>query len=176
MAPEVMMGEEFNEKCDVYSFGLILWFLVAQREPYEEFDDLDTFTHAVCVKHHRPIIPQDTDPSLRYLIERCWNQDPSSRPTFSEIVSRLQMIIIDCAIEDPIGRQFWKETWPDKDSVPWTEFLNQFCRILQVVDFRIPITELLSSHKELLENTTIETDIRCLKAILRKRVLIYIYI
>jgi hypothetical protein len=29
------MGEEFNEKCDVYSFGLILWFLVAQREPYE---------------------------------------------------------------------------------------------------------------------------------------------
>jgi hypothetical protein len=29
MAPEVMMGEEFNEKADVYSFGLILvWIFV----------------------------------------------------------------------------------------------------------------------------------------------------
>lgn len=25
MAPEVLMGKKFNEKCDVYSFGIILW-------------------------------------------------------------------------------------------------------------------------------------------------------
>jgi hypothetical protein len=57
-----MMGNEFNEKCDVYSFGLILWFLLTQKEPYEEFDDLDRFTHAICMKHYRPAIPQDCDP------------------------------------------------------------------------------------------------------------------
>jgi hypothetical protein len=41
-----MLGEEFNEKADVYSFGLILWFLLTKKEPYEEYDDLDVFSHA----------------------------------------------------------------------------------------------------------------------------------
>jgi serine/threonine-protein kinase CTR1 len=31
MAPEVMMGEPFNEKCDVYAFGLILWFFLTRK-------------------------------------------------------------------------------------------------------------------------------------------------
>ena len=26
MAPEIMRGEPYNEKADVYSFGMILWY------------------------------------------------------------------------------------------------------------------------------------------------------
>jgi serine/threonine protein kinase len=119
MSPEVMMGEEFNEKADVYSFGLILWFLVTKKEPYEEYDDLDSFSHAVCLQQVRPVIPADCIPrfpfyhffefpSLADLIRRCWDPRPSVRPSFSEIVFQLDHVIVDLAIDDPLGRQFWK--------------------------------------------------------------------
>eukprot|EP01114_Cavostelium_apophysatum_P012082 TRINITY_DN2680_c0_g1_i2.p1 TRINITY_DN2680_c0_g1~~TRINITY_DN2680_c0_g1_i2.p1 ORF type:complete len:334 (-),score=76.92 TRINITY_DN2680_c0_g1_i2:726-1727(-) len=109
MAPEVMMGESFNEKADVYSFGLILWFLLVKKEPYEEYEDLDVFSRAVCLQHVRPKIPDNCDPGLRDLITRCWHPNPAVRPSFSEIVTKLDYIIVDLAIEDTLGRKFWKE-------------------------------------------------------------------
>jgi len=35
MAPEVMAAEIFNEKADVYSFGIVLWEILTRREPFE---------------------------------------------------------------------------------------------------------------------------------------------
>jgi serine/threonine protein kinase len=108
MAPEVMMGEPFNEKADVYSFGLILWFLLTKHEPYEDYDELESFTRDICVNRVRPFIPNDCDPSLRELIVKCWDHNPQARPKFSEIITRIEHIMVDLAIEDKVGRTFWK--------------------------------------------------------------------
>jgi serine/threonine protein kinase len=35
MAPEVVLNEPYNEKCDVYSFSLILWTIMETTLPYE---------------------------------------------------------------------------------------------------------------------------------------------
>lgn len=40
----------------------------------------------------RPTIPSQTYPKLVELLERCWQQDPSLRPEFSEIVEILQQM------------------------------------------------------------------------------------
>jgi serine/threonine protein kinase len=53
MAPEVMRNEPFNEKADVYSFGIILWQLLTTTEPFTEFEFLDDFVRAVAVQHVR---------------------------------------------------------------------------------------------------------------------------
>ena len=38
MAPEVVAGNtKYNVKCDIYSFGIILWELFARRVPYKNF-------------------------------------------------------------------------------------------------------------------------------------------
>ncbi|CAN6277995.1 unnamed protein product, partial [Urochloa humidicola] len=37
MAPEVLRNEPSNEKCDVYSFGVILWELATMRVPWSGF-------------------------------------------------------------------------------------------------------------------------------------------
>lgn len=36
MAPEVIRSEPYNEKCDVYSFGIVLNELVTGEYPYIE--------------------------------------------------------------------------------------------------------------------------------------------
>jgi len=168
MAPEVMMGEQFNEKADVYSFSLILWFLLETKEPYEQFEDLETFARAVCIQHVRPAIPQGTDPGLKDLITRCWAPNPADRPTFSEIVQKLDHIMIDVAIEDPLGRQFWRENFFTKDPVPWNDFLNAFSKLLRLLpqNANMPLSYVLSHAREIIKDTTVEIDIKCLKAIL----------
>lgn len=35
MAPEVIVGENYSEKADVYSFGIILWEIAAREPPYK---------------------------------------------------------------------------------------------------------------------------------------------
>lgn len=36
MAPEVFVGQKYNEKCDIYSWSIVLWQLLAkQLHPYQ---------------------------------------------------------------------------------------------------------------------------------------------
>jgi serine/threonine protein kinase len=38
MAPEVGIGQPYNELCDVYSFGVLVWEMMALRKPYGTTD------------------------------------------------------------------------------------------------------------------------------------------
>jgi len=134
MAPEVMMFQEFNEKCDVYSYGIVLWEILTRQEPFAQYTSFDKFKEAVCMRHERPPIPPETTPSLKALIESCWDADPSKRPSFKEIINSLDTVIIDCAIQDEIGRKFWKDNFLKKEEVPWTEFIDSFVKFVQLPD------------------------------------------
>jgi len=68
MAPEVMMGNKYDEKADVYSFGIILWEILTRDVPYAHHNDYATFFRAVCIEKERPPIPPNTLPSLTHLI------------------------------------------------------------------------------------------------------------
>jgi mitogen-activated protein kinase kinase kinase 7 len=35
MAPEVFEGNTYSEKCDVFSWGIILWEMLTRRLPFE---------------------------------------------------------------------------------------------------------------------------------------------
>lgn len=43
MAPEVMMGAPFNEKADVYSFGIVLWEMLTFTEPFPHHTNVPGF-------------------------------------------------------------------------------------------------------------------------------------
>lgn len=36
MAPEVFEGSKYTEKCDVFSWGVILWEILSRKKPFDE--------------------------------------------------------------------------------------------------------------------------------------------
>ncbi|KAH6799880.1 ACT-like protein tyrosine kinase family protein [Perilla frutescens var. hirtella] len=91
MAPEVIEHKPYNHKADVFSFGIMLWELLTGKVPYAHLTPLQAAV-GVVQKGLRPTIPRHTHPSVVELLERCWQQEPSLRPEFSEITEILQVI------------------------------------------------------------------------------------
>ncbi|XP_032286049.1 dual specificity testis-specific protein kinase 2 [Phoca vitulina] len=91
MAPEVLRDEPYNEKADVFSYGIILCEIIAriQADPdylprTENFGlDYDAFQHMV----------GDCPPDFLQLTFNCCNMDPKLRPSFTEIGKTLEEIL-----------------------------------------------------------------------------------
>lgn len=88
MAPEVIEHKPYDRKADVFSFGIVLWELLTRKLPYDHLSPLQAAV-GVVQQGLRPTVPTNTDPKMVQLLERCWQQDPSSRPEFSEITEIL---------------------------------------------------------------------------------------
>jgi len=92
MAPEILGHQDYSEKADVYSFGIMLWALVAMKEPYTEFKnswDIARFVTA----GKRLEIPKNAGPLMTHLINKAWTQLPEDRPSFEEIAQELQSYV-----------------------------------------------------------------------------------
>ncbi|KAJ1442859.1 Serine-threonine/tyrosine-protein kinase, catalytic domain [Sesbania bispinosa] len=87
MAPEVIRCEPYNEKCDVYSFGVILNELLTGNYPYIETEYGPTKIAMEVVEGKlRPVLPCDDVGQLKELIDLiclCWDSNPSTRPSFA---------------------------------------------------------------------------------------------
>ena len=101
LAPEVINTEtlEYDERSDVYSFGMVCYEVFARKIPfceyYEQFLRNGHFNKWGCIAqiindHLRPTLPSTVPGKLRRLIEQCWSSEPSARPSFGIIVSTLK--------------------------------------------------------------------------------------
>ncbi|KAL2231719.1 UNVERIFIED_CONTAM: Serine/threonine-protein kinase STY46 [Sesamum indicum] len=100
MAPEVIEHKPYDHKADVFSFGVVLWELLTGKLPYEYLTPLQAAV-GVVQKGLRPTIPKHTHPKLVELLERCWQQDPTLRPDFSEVTEILKQISKELILAQP---------------------------------------------------------------------------
>lgn len=91
MAPEVLNGNPYNRKCDVYSFGICLWEIYCCDMPYPDLS-FSEVTSAVVRQNLRPEIPRCCPSSLANVMKRCWDANPDRRPEMDEVVSMLEAI------------------------------------------------------------------------------------
>ncbi|CAM0876336.1 unnamed protein product [Alopecurus aequalis] len=104
MAPEVLRSEPSNEKSDVYSYGVVLWELVAQKIPWDTLHTMQVIG-AVGFMDQRLEIPSNTDPEWASIIESCWHSDPQRRPSFRELLERLQELQKQYALQAQTRRK-----------------------------------------------------------------------
>jgi serine/threonine protein kinase len=89
MAPESLgKNPRIDKSADVYSFAILMWEVLYEKEPFTEFiwqSDLEL--HVLAGKR------LELDPLLNELlvklIEECWHPDPSQRPSMTSIAQRL---------------------------------------------------------------------------------------
>ncbi|XP_077229764.1 putative serine/threonine-protein kinase SIS8 isoform X2 [Tasmannia lanceolata] len=84
MAPELMRNEPLSEKCDVFSFGVIMWELCTLSRPWDGVPPMQV-VYNVANEGMRLEIPEGP---LGKLISDCW-AEPNDRPSCEEILSRL---------------------------------------------------------------------------------------
>eukprot|EP01029_Cantina_marsupialis_P020822 TRINITY_DN491_c0_g1_i1.p1 TRINITY_DN491_c0_g1~~TRINITY_DN491_c0_g1_i1.p1 ORF type:complete len:382 (-),score=93.17 TRINITY_DN491_c0_g1_i1:462-1607(-) len=87
-APEIVRREAYDEKVDVYSFGIVLWELLVRDEPFRGEKGVQ-IAYAACEQGRRPHIPNYCPDDYRQLMEDCWADDASQRPDLTTVMNRL---------------------------------------------------------------------------------------
>ncbi len=91
VAPEVAEMRMFDEKADVFSFAMVMWSLLTMEQPYADLDR-DQFYAAVIRGNTRPPLPPNAPEELKSLLVLCWDEDPTRRPSFCDILDKLNSI------------------------------------------------------------------------------------
>ncbi|KAI3915396.1 hypothetical protein MKW98_022354 [Papaver atlanticum] len=91
MAPEVLCGDPYDRKCDVYSFGICLWEIYCCDMPYPDLS-LVKVSSAVVQKYLPPEIPRCCPSALTNIMQRCLNGYPEERPNMDEVVRLLEAL------------------------------------------------------------------------------------
>ncbi|XP_028994521.1 mitogen-activated protein kinase kinase kinase 7-like [Betta splendens] len=93
MAPEVFEGSNYSEKCDVFSWGIILWEVITRKKPFDEIGG-----SAFCImwavhRGTRPPLIRDLPEPIETLMTRCWDKEPSQRPSMEEVTNTMSRLM-----------------------------------------------------------------------------------
>jgi serine/threonine protein kinase len=89
----VIRGERYSEKADVYSFGIIMWEVVARKQPFAGRNFMGVSLDVLEGK--RPQVPADCPEEFRKVMTKCWHAKPDKRPTMADVVAFLDKQIGD---------------------------------------------------------------------------------
>lgn len=91
MPPEILNDEEYDQKIDVYAFGIIVYFILTKGE-YPRIGIAE-----VAAGKKAPI-PKGINDFAKNLILRCWATNSKNRPSFSQIaddIKKNKFMLID---------------------------------------------------------------------------------
>ncbi|XP_053210968.1 inactive tyrosine-protein kinase transmembrane receptor ROR1-like [Panonychus citri] len=89
MPPESILYGKFTSESDVWSFGVLLWEIFSYGlQPYYGYTNQQVID-MIRGRHLLPC-PSECPPNIYSLMNQCWTENPSGRPTFSQLHQRLR--------------------------------------------------------------------------------------
>jgi len=88
MAPESITEQIYNEKTDVWSFGVTIWELITASDPYPELSPIEA-AFQVSREKRTLKIPESDLLILTEILTSCFQFYPQNRATFKEIYEKL---------------------------------------------------------------------------------------
>lgn len=109
MAPEVFEGSNYSERCDVFSWSIVLWECISRELPFKEIELTYSImwcvhkgTASICLlaKHlfnwlivgQRPNLIEGLPRPIENLMVQCWDPSPLNRPSMQEVHERMKVL------------------------------------------------------------------------------------
>ena len=102
MAPEVALSKPYNEKVDIYGCGMIIYHIITGVTPFLGFTKEQLYSKVVHGKYRPPLEHDDygrqirIHENLRSLIEQCWDDNHSKRPSAAKVFEVCESIESEC--------------------------------------------------------------------------------
>ena len=92
MAPEVILGMDYNEKADVFSYGIVVLEIITRKKVSVSLQRSAADGFELDVEKTKAVLPSDCPESFSDLAFEVCAYDPEARPTFKQVVSRLSKL------------------------------------------------------------------------------------
>lgn len=102
MPPELLREGKVSQAVDVYSFGVLLWSMMAGTRPWVGLGHLGVIEKVVeerCALRW----PEHTPPSMRMLGTACLAYEAAGRPSFVEVLAVLAALVEEAAVAQSGG-------------------------------------------------------------------------
>ena len=99
MAPEVFACERYDERADVYSFGLLIWEVVALEKAFDGFG-VSQFKEEVFNYGVRPNIQRNWNSQICELMQKCYHRDYNCRPFMKDVRDTLKNNLVNTLMLD----------------------------------------------------------------------------
>lgn len=86
--PEQWKGGLVTTKSDVYSMGLVFFYILTGKEPYQGEKPQNLLKVDYQIQH--PLIPEATQTHLKTILKAMWRADPRDRPSALEVIEHLE--------------------------------------------------------------------------------------
>eukprot|EP01089_Gocevia_fonbrunei_P014261 TRINITY_DN3869_c0_g1_i1.p1 TRINITY_DN3869_c0_g1~~TRINITY_DN3869_c0_g1_i1.p1 ORF type:complete len:438 (-),score=76.92 TRINITY_DN3869_c0_g1_i1:38-1351(-) len=93
MAPEVILGMQYNQKADVFSYGIVLCEIITRKKISLAFQRTPMEAFGMDVVKFKQLIPSDCPLEFAVVALECCAYEPEERPSFKELIGKLKKIM-----------------------------------------------------------------------------------
>ncbi|GES80780.1 kinase-like domain-containing protein [Rhizophagus clarus] len=134
VAPEVLRGKTYTQEADIYSFGMIMYFVATKRQPFANCAHDETLALNICNGIRPEINELEVPKSYIELMKKCWNSNPDDRPKAIEIKEEINKQIEE-AEKNKINFSIIGNNKPTHSQAFYTSrLLNPFTKNLRKYD------------------------------------------
>ncbi|POG58979.1 kinase-like domain-containing protein, partial [Rhizophagus irregularis DAOM 181602=DAOM 197198] len=85
VAPEVLRKKPYTQAADIYSFGMIMYFVATGKQPFANHEHNHILVLNICGGIRPEINELELPKCYINLMKRCWDSNPDNRPNTIEI-------------------------------------------------------------------------------------------
>ncbi|GBB88754.1 hypothetical protein RclHR1_15340002 [Rhizophagus clarus] len=93
VAPEVLKQKPYTRAADIYSFGMIMYFVATKRQPFANLAHDSILALSICNGNRPEINEQEAPKCYIDLMKKCWDSNPDNRPNAFEIEELIKLFI-----------------------------------------------------------------------------------